>query len=75
MQFSVLMLFSAFTGRRPAALLVGDSSSSKDSQESSADDISSTSLVDDSDGDLLVSGESDSKAQTTRLGDSLLRRY
>jgi hypothetical protein len=67
-QFSVLMLFSAFTGRRPTALLADDSSSSKDSQESSADDLSSTSLVDDSDGDLLVSGESDSKAQTTRPG-------
>jgi hypothetical protein len=64
----VLMLYSAFTGCRPAALLANDSSSSKDSQESSADDLSSTSLVYDSDGDLLVSGESDLKAQTTRPG-------
>ena len=60
------MLFSAFTGSRPATLLAGDNSSLNDSQEGSADDLSSTALVDDSDGDTLVGGESDSKAQTTR---------
>ena len=65
-QMSLLMLFSAFTGSRPATLLADDSSSSNDSQEGSADDPPSTTLVDDSDGDTLVGGESDSKAQTTR---------
>ena len=36
-QMSLLMLFSAFTGSRPATLLADDSSSSNDSQ---ADDLS-----------------------------------
>jgi hypothetical protein len=67
-QMSLLMLFSAFTGSRPATLLADDSSSSNNSQEGSADDLSNTTLVDDSDGDTLVGGESDSKAQTTRPG-------
>jgi hypothetical protein len=66
-QMSLLMLFSAFTGSRPATLLADGSSSSNDSQEGSADDLSST-LVDDSDGDTLVGAGSDSKAQTTRPG-------
>ena len=61
-QISLLMLFSAFTGSRPATLLAGDNSSSNDSQEDSADDLSNTALVDDSDGDTLVDNESDSKA-------------
>ena len=39
-QMSLLMLFSAFTGSRPATLLADDSSSSNDSQEGSADDLS-----------------------------------
>jgi len=56
-QMSLLMLFSAFTGSRPATLLADGSSSSNDSQD-----------VDDSDGDTLVGGESDSKVQTTRPG-------
>ena len=67
-QMSLLMLFSAFTGSRPATLLAGDNPSLNDSQEGSADDLSSTAPVDDSDGDTLVGGESDSKAQTTRPG-------
>jgi hypothetical protein len=65
---SLLILFSAFTGSRPATLLADGSSSSNDSQEGSADDLSNTALVDDSDGDTLVGDESDSKAQTTRPG-------
>jgi hypothetical protein len=60
---SLLILFSTFTGSRPATLLTGDSSSSNDSQEGSADDLSSTTLVNYSDGDTLVGGESDSKTQ------------
>lgn len=53
---SLLMLFSAFTGSRPATLLADDSSSSIDSQEGLADDLSNTTLVDDSDGGTLVGG-------------------
>jgi hypothetical protein len=64
---SFLMVFSAFTGSRPATLFTDGSSSSNDSQEGSADDLSST-FVDDSDGDTLVGGESDSKTQATRPG-------
>ena len=60
-QMSLLMLFSAFTGSRPATLLADDSSSSNNSQEGSADDLSNTTLVDDSDGDTLVGNKSDSK--------------
>ena len=58
---SLLMLFSAFTSSRPATLLADGSSLSNDSQEGSADDLSST-LVNDSDGDTLVGGEPDLKA-------------
>src|SRR5271163_102298 len=67
-QMSLLMLFSAFTGSRPGTLLVDDSSSSKDSLESSTDDLSSNALAYDSDGDTLVDDKPDSKAQTTRPG-------
>jgi hypothetical protein len=68
-QMSLLMLFSAFTGSRPAALLGDDSSSPNDSQEASADDLpGSTFADDDSDGDTLVGSELGSKARTTRLG-------
>jgi hypothetical protein len=63
-----LMLFSAFTGSRPAALLGDDSSSPNDSQEVSADDLSENTLTDDSDGETLVGSEPGSKARTTRLG-------
>jgi Protein of unknown function (DUF3435) len=63
---SLVMLFSAFTGSRPATLLVDDNSSSNGSQDSLADDLSGHTLVDDSDGETLVGGGSNSKAQTTR---------
>jgi Protein of unknown function (DUF3435) len=62
-QMSLLMLFSAFTGSRPGTLLPNDNSSSKNSQESSTDD-----LAYDSDGETLVDDTPDSKAQTTRPG-------
>jgi Protein of unknown function (DUF3435) len=62
------MLFSAFTGSRPAALLGDDSSSPNDSQEVSADDLSENTIMDDSDGETLVGSEPGSKARTTRLG-------
>jgi hypothetical protein len=55
-QMSLLMLFSAFTGSRPATLLADDNSSSNDSQECLADDLFNTTLVDDSDGGTLVGG-------------------
>jgi len=52
---SLLMLFSAFTGSRPATLLA-------DSQESSKDDLY------DSDGDTLIDGKPETKARTIRPG-------
>src|ERR1700761_9042694 len=58
---SLLMLWSGFTGTRPATLVANDTSTLKNSRESSADDLSGGSL---SDGDTLVGGESESKAQT-----------
>jgi len=67
-QMSLLMLFSAFTGSRPAALLGDDRSSPNDSQEASADDLSESTLADDSDGDTLVGSEPGSKAGFTRPG-------
>ena len=67
-QMSLLMLFSAFTGSRPGTLLADDNSSSKDSRESSTDDLSSSTLAYDSDGDTLIDDKPDSKAQTTRPG-------
>jgi hypothetical protein len=51
---SLLLLLSPFTGSRPATLLPDDSSSSIDSQEASADDLSKSTLADDSDGDILI---------------------
>ena len=65
---SLLMLFSAFTGSRPAALLGDDSSPPNDSQEASADDSSGNTFADDSDGDTLAGSEPGSKARTTRPG-------
>jgi hypothetical protein len=62
------MLFSAFTGSRPGTLLTNDNSSSKNSRESSTDDLSNNTLAYDSDGDTLVDDKPDVKAQTTRLG-------
>ena len=61
------MLFSAFTGSRPATLVVDDDSSCKDVRENLTDDLSGT-LTYDSDGDTLVDGKSDSKARATRPG-------
>jgi hypothetical protein len=49
-------------------LLADISSSSNDSQEGSINDLSNTTLVGDSDGDILVGSKSDSEAQTTRPG-------
>jgi hypothetical protein len=63
---SLLILFSAFTGSRPATLLADDSPSSNDSQEASADDVPGSTVADDSDIDTLVGSESESKARTTR---------
>jgi Protein of unknown function (DUF3435) len=62
-QLSLLMLFSAFTGSRPDTLR-GDDSLSKNSQESSIDDSSDSTLADNSDGDTLVDDESN--AQNTK---------
>ena len=59
------MLFSAFTGSRPATLLADDDCSCKDSRESSTDDLSGNTLADDSDRDTLVDSKSDSKARAT----------
>jgi hypothetical protein len=64
----LVMLFSAFTGSRLGTLLADDNSSSKDSRESSTDDLSSSTLAYDSDGDTLVDDKPDLKAQTTRPG-------
>jgi hypothetical protein len=61
---SLLMLWSGFTGTRPATLVANDTSTLKNSRESPADDLSGGTLIDDSDGDTLVSGESEPKAQT-----------
>ena len=70
-QMSLLMLFSAFTGSRPATLLADDSSSSSnDSQEASIDGLSESTLANDSDGDTLIGGEPDSIARTIRPGTS-----
>jgi hypothetical protein len=65
---SLLILFSAFTGSRLGTLLADDNSSSKDSRESSTDDLSSSTLASDSNGDTPVDDKPDSKAQTTRPG-------
>lgn len=67
-QMGIFMLFSAFTGSRPATLLAGNSSSSNDSQEASADDLPGSTLAGDSDGDTLVGGKPNSKARTTGPG-------
>ena len=65
-QLSLLMLFSAFTGSRPDALLGEDGSSSKNSQESSIDDSSDNTLAYNSDGDTLVDDGSESNAQNIK---------
>ena len=60
---SLLKLWSGFTGTRPATLLANDDTL-KNSQEGLADDLSGSTLTDNSDGDTLVDGESEVKAQT-----------
>ena len=50
------------------ALPADDNSSCKDSQESLADDLSTSTLAYDSDGDTLVDGKPDLNARNTRLG-------
>jgi hypothetical protein len=51
------MLFSAFTGSRPATLLAEDDSSSNDSRESSIGDLSGWTNEDDYDRDTLMGVE------------------
>src|ERR1700761_5438423 len=60
---SLLKLWSGFTGTRPATLVANDDTL-KNPCEGSADDLSGGTLTDNSDGDTLVGGESESKAQT-----------
>jgi hypothetical protein len=67
-QMSLLMLFSAFTGSRPGTLLANHTSWSTDSQESSTDDLSSSTLPYDSDGETLVDEKPNINAQTTMPG-------
>jgi hypothetical protein len=63
---SLLKLWSAFTGSRPATLVANDNLTPKNSRESSADILSNETLAVDSDEDTLVGDESEPKAQTTR---------
>ena len=63
---SLLMLFSTFTSSRPATLLETDNCSSNGSREGSLDELSGSSLADDSDRETLVGSDSNSKAQTAR---------
>jgi hypothetical protein len=67
-QMSLLMLFSAFTGSRPGTLLANQTSSSTDSRESSTDDLSSSALPYDSDGETLVDEKSNINALTIMPG-------
>jgi hypothetical protein len=62
----LLVLFSAFTSSRLATLLVSNDSSCRDSEENSMDDLSSSTLACDSDGDILVDDRPDSKIQSTK---------
>ena len=59
------MLFSAVTGSGPYTLL-GDDSLSKNSQESSIDDSSESTLAEIDDGDTLVDDGPESNAQNTK---------
>jgi hypothetical protein len=65
-KMGLLMLFSAFTGSRPATLLTDNDSSCRDSRENSTDDLSSSILAYDSDGETLVDNKPNSR--TTRPG-------
>jgi hypothetical protein len=67
-QLSLVIPFSAFTGSRLDALPADGNSSCKDSRESLADDLSTSTLAYDSDGDTFVDGKPDLKARNTRLG-------
>jgi len=67
-QMGLLMLFSAFTGSRPATLLADNDSSCRDPGENSTDDLSSSTLAYDSDGGTLVNDKPDSQTRTTRPG-------
>src|SRR5271170_2575707 len=62
------MLFSVFTGSRPATLLADNDSSCRDSGENSTDDLSSGTLAYNSDGGTLVDDKPDSKTRTSRPG-------
>ena len=64
----LLMLFSVFTGSRPATLLADNDSSCRDSGENSTNNLSGSTLVYDSDGDTLIDNKPDLKTRTTRLG-------
>jgi hypothetical protein len=74
-QMGLLMLFSAFTGSRPATLLAEDDSSSNDSGESSTGDLSGRTSEDDYDRDTLVAVEIESRARTSRPGTSTCSSY
>ena len=67
-QLSLLMLFSAFTGSRPATLLAEDGSSTNDSRESSTGALPGGTDEDDCDGDTLIGDEVEPRARTTRPG-------
>src|SRR2546423_15324535 len=56
-QMGLLMLFSAFTGSRPATLLADNDSSCRASSEDSKDDLSSCILAYDIDGATMVDVE------------------
>jgi hypothetical protein len=60
---SLLKLWSGFTGTRLATLVANDTSTLKNSRESSADGVLDGAFTDDSDGDTLVGGKSELKAQ------------
>jgi hypothetical protein len=61
------MLFSIFTGSRPATLLADNDSSCKDSEENSTNNLFSSTLVYNSDEDILINNKPDLKTRTTKL--------
>lgn len=58
---SLLILFSVFTSSWPAALLGNDGSLPNDSQKASIDDLLENILADNSNGNILIGSEFDSK--------------
>jgi hypothetical protein len=60
------MLFSAFTGSRPATLFTDNDSSYKDSKENLTDDLSNSILAYNSDGETLINNKPNSRI--TKLG-------